>query len=74
MEPRTKILSQKRKESYLATSTILDIWYLHTSLWLIPMVNCILDMNYNLLLLYLTESPFTRMPLTVLFGLKIRYP
>ena len=74
LEPRNKLLPLKSKASYLATSKRMNIWCLHTSLWLIPLVDCLLGMGKSLLLLSLIDAPFTMMPLPVLFGLIIRYP
>ena len=67
-------LSLKRKATYLATSIILYIWYLQTSLWLIPLVGFLMDMGESILLLNFMEAPFTMMLLPVLFALKISYP
>ena len=68
------LFSLKRKASYIAKRISLDIWFLHTSLWLIPLVCCLLDMYNSLHILSFVEAPFTIMPLSVVFVLKIRYP
>ena len=72
--PINKLLYLKRKASYITTSISLDIWCLQTSLYLIPVFDCLLGMDKSLLLLYFMEAPFTMMPLPVLSGFKIGYP
>ena len=67
------IVSEK-ESSHLATNIRLDIWCLQKSLWLITLVDYLLDMDESLLLITLIEAPFTMMPLPIVFELKIRYP
>ena len=71
---KKKLLYLKSKSSHFATSISLQIRCLKTSLWLIPLVDFLLNMDESLILLALMEATFTIMLLPVLFGLKISYP